>query len=310
LYNKYKAFGLVIDSPMHLPEAAEADKDATPDVVVTMGVVGEGLPKDNRFDESREKKLWWQAMPNESSTLFNCSEGLFAIKDGREIVIQLYPEADPEKVKIYLLGSAMGAIQTQRGRIPLHGGGVVTDRGAMVVTGGQGAGKSTMTSAFVHQGYRYLTDDVSSVGIEDGQAMVFPAYPQRKLVRDALAPLGYDLESVRIVDSDRDKFAVRDQDNWQRTPVRLAHIIELIPAEFGETVSVAPVTGKDKLGAVLKNLYRFWMHTPTGGIEPFTFKKIVTIAAQAEIYQVRVPRDIENIAGIAQDIADALQIST
>ena len=308
LSDRYLAFGLVVDSPISLPEACPAEPDAVADVAVVCGSVRDDFPKDGYFYEAREKRSWWQSMPEETCTIFNSPVGLFEIRNGDEITVQLYPDADMELVKIYLLGSAMGAIQVQRGRIPVHGGAVASRRGAVIITGGQGAGKSTMTSAFVHNGYQYLTDDVSSVSLDGGQASVIPAYPQRKLVRDACAPLGYDPDNLALVDGSRDKFAVRDRENWRQDPADICAIVELYPKGAGEDISALLVTGHEKLACVTRNLYRMWMHVPDGAIKPEVFKKILTIAAQAEIYRVGVPRDINNIAGIAHDIAEALEI--
>ena len=307
--DRYYAFGLTIDSPIRLPEAAAADDGVAVDVMVTIGGSDINVPDDRYFREAREKRSWWQVAPEENRLVFNCPAGLYEIKDGREIRIQPYPDANEETLKIFLLGTAMGAAQIQRGRMPIHGGAIATNRGAMIVTGGQGAGKSTMTSAFVHNGYRYLTDDVSSVDIIDGQALIIPAYPQRKLVRDAMGPLGYDPEEAVIVDNARDKFAIRDKDNWRREPLKLSLIIELFPVGEGDGVSAQSIAGKDKLGHVAKSLYRGWMHAPSGNLAPQEFKKILTIAAQADICRVGVPRGIDRISDIAGDIASLLDIS-
>ena len=305
---KYTAFGLVIDSSIPLPEAYPAESEATVDVTVTSGTAGEDFPVDSGLVKARENKLWWHGIRDESRMLFNCKSGLFEIRDGSEIIMQLYPDADAEHVKVFLLGSAMGAVQVQRGRIPVHGGAVVTTKGAMIIAGGQGVGKSTMTSAFVHNGFKFLTDDVSSIVIENGRADIIPAYPQRKLLRDACAPLGYNPEDLVQLNDERDKLAVRDRENWQSQPVVLSAIIELYHASGDDRVSVSPVAGRDKLACVMRNLYRRWMHVPGGDIAPVTLKKILTIAAQANIYRVGVPRDIKAITSVVRDIAAALGV--
>ena len=224
---KYLAFGLTIDSPFPLPEALPVKQETSADVTVAIGTATEDFAADDEFSYARENRTWWHSEMTHSRTLFNCKSGLFDIRGGSEIIIQLYPDADMENVKIFLLGSAMGAVQAQRGRIPIHGGAVATKNGAVIITGNQSAGKSTMTSAFVYNGYKYLTDDVSSISIEDGRVRIIPAFPQRKLVRDACAPLGYDPDDLILVDSERDKLAIRDRDNWQDEPIVLSAIIEL-----------------------------------------------------------------------------------
>lgn len=306
---KYLVFGLVVDTPISLPEAYPAEPRASADVVINIGAVSDDFPKDELYYQSRRGRLWWQAMPEGGRVLFNCLSGLYDVRGGNSITIQLYPGADMEQAKIFLLGTAMGAIQAQRGRIPLHGGAVYTSRGALIVSGVQGSGKSTMASAFVCNGYEYLTDDVSSVSIKDGQAEIVPAYPQRKLARDACAPLGYDAGTLTLVDSKRDKLAVRDQENWRKCPAPLAFIIELHALDGGAGVTVNPIKGHEKLTCVMRNLYRAWMHLPGIKMDPRIFKKILSIAAQAEIYSVGVPRDINGIRQSAHEISCALGLS-
>jgi len=233
--------------------------------------------------------------------------GLYDIRNGNEIIIQLYPDTEEETAKIFLLGSAMGAIQIQHGRIPLHGGAIETSNGAMIITGGQGSGKSTMTSAFVHNGYKYITDDVSSISIENGQSYIIPAYPQRKLVRDSCVPLGFNPADLILVDSDRDKLAVRDRENWQSEPVKLSAIIELHPLPKEGSVFVEPVNGHPRFDYVINSLYRSWMHLSGGKLDPNDIKKLLMIASQTNMYRVHVPRDINKIASIAQCVATALE---
>jgi len=308
LHGKYKVFGLVIESPIPLPEALPVEPDTRTDVKVTLVSSIDGISIDEDFIQARENRGWWQMVMPDSRILLNCSAGIYDIQDGVNIYINLYPDANEELIKIYLLGSVMGAIQIQRGRIPLHGGAVVTANGAMLITGEQGSGKSTMTSAFVHNGYKYITDDVSSVTIENERAMIVPAYPQRKLVRDACHPLGYDPEKLIMVDSMRDKFAIRDRINWQSEPVKLSLVIELCPTDRKNKITIEPVTGHQRIDYMRRILYRAWMHlSAEKALPPAVFKKILVIASQAGMYRVNVPRDIDRITSVAKDIITSLE---
>ena len=308
LRGKYKVFGLVIDTPVLLPEAMPVEPDTKADVKVTLVSSIDGLSIDEDFNYARETRTWWFTVMPDCRTLFNCSAGLFEIKGGVEVNIFLYPDAEEETIKIFLLGSAMGAIQIQRGRIPIHGGAVVTKNGAMIITGKQGSGKSTMTSAFVHNGYKYITDDVSSIIIDNEQAFIIPAYPQRKLVRDACDPLGFEPDNLIQVDIERDKFAVRDKINWQSEPVILSSIIELYPGTYDDKITAELVTGRDKLNCVTGSLYRSWMHlSAENALQPTDIQNILKIASQADIFRIKVPRNIAGITSIAKDIAEIVR---
>ena len=48
----------------------------------------------------------------------------YCIEDGRKITVSPLAGADPEKVRVYLLGTCMGALLMIRGMLPLHGSAV------------------------------------------------------------------------------------------------------------------------------------------------------------------------------------------
>ena len=301
----YRAFGLTIDSPVHLPEALPVTGEAS-DVEIVLGPIdaAELAPEDREGLSGK----WWQAVPSEERLLFGCTAGIYEITCGNKITIDLELEATPEMIRLFLLGSALGAIQIQRGRIPIHGGAVVSRGRAVIITGRQGSGKSTMTSALVGNGFKYLSDDVSSVELEGDAITVNPAYPQRKLVRDACVQLGYDPETLPVVDADRDKFAIRDREGWHDSPVSGGMILELVPVKEGEPLRSEPINGHARLIFIMSNLYRFQMHTSGGQMPLHVLKKILTIAAGFEICRVYVPRGIDRLAAIAAELAEELAL--
>jgi hypothetical protein len=48
------------------------------------------------------------------------------VEEGKNISIEPLPGSSPDKVRLFLLGSTMGALLYQRGFIPLHGSAVET----------------------------------------------------------------------------------------------------------------------------------------------------------------------------------------
>jgi len=301
----YKAFGLIIDSPIYLPEMLPVE-DALPDVEIVLGSVdaSEYAPKDKQ----QLAWKWWQAVPSEDRLLFGCYAGTYDISGGTKITIDLEPGAMPEIIRLFLLGSGLGAIQIQRGRIPIHGGAIVAGGKAVIITGRQGAGKSTMTSSLVHNGFKYLTDDVSSAELDGASIHVYPAYPQRKLVRDACIQLGYDPVTLPVVDAERDKFAIRDREAWHEQAVPAGMIVELVPVDEGEPMRSEAFVGHERLGFIMRNLYRDWMHMKNGALPPSEFKKILTIAAGVDMRRIYVPRGINRLSSLALELADELNL--
>ena len=306
--HKYKIYGLVVESPVSLGGAVPAEAGEETDVAVRFENIETSADGNESLYKTRNERRSWRMAYDARRMSFNCPAGFFKITDGSEIIIDPYGDADGEQLKMFLMGSAMGAALVQRGRIPLHGGAVAGKDGAVIISGAQGAGKSTMTSAFVENGFKYLSDDVSPVEITGGEASVIPAYPQRKLAGDMLATFGRAPEDLIIIDKKRNKYAVRDPANWRAEPLELSTLIELSPAPVESKVEAERIIGADKLKFVTRNLYRAWMHTPEGDMPPEMFKKILIVAAQAEIYRVRVPRRTDIIKETAGEIASVLKI--
>ena len=59
----------------------------------------------------------------------------YCIEDGRKITVSPLAGADPEKVRVYLLGTCMGALLMIRNTLPLHGSAVEIDGKAYAFLG-------------------------------------------------------------------------------------------------------------------------------------------------------------------------------
>jgi energy-coupling factor transporter ATP-binding protein EcfA2 len=297
----YKAFGLVIESPFELPEASRAGPGAATDITVSLGFVdlsGLDVPESG----------WWASSPSPDRLLFRSPAGIFEVRGGARITIDPDPGSPPEKLRLFLMGSALGAAQVQRGRIPVHGGAVYLQGGAVVITGRQGAGKSTMTSALVRLGLPYLSDDVCSVELAAEGPLLHPAYPQRKLERGACLTLGHDPAALPVADAERDKFAIRDSANWHGSPALFKMLVELVPVPEAEdparvNLRAEEINGHARLMLLTRSLYRPHMHMKDGRIPPHEVKKLLTIAAAVRMYRVFVPRNTGNILKYAGELA-------
>jgi len=88
----------------------------------------------------------------------------------------------PADVRLFLLGSAIGALMHQRGLLVLHGSTVKVGDECVVFLGSSGVGKSTLATQLRHRGYACLGDDVCAISIgEDGVPYAAPAYPPASL---------------------------------------------------------------------------------------------------------------------------------
>ncbi len=299
----YKLFSLYVDSCIHLPETKKIEREMPPDVTV------EYRPIVSKMRPNREEppQLFGFMPLSETCMQFSSVAGLYEISNGNHIAIDTVKGATEEQIRLFLLGTSMGILQTQRGWLPLHGGAVVVNGKAAMITGQAGAGKSTITSALVGQGLPYLTDDVSTVIQKNDDFYILPSYPQRKLVRDACVKLGYHPESLPVVDPIRDKFAIRDAENWHNTPAPFSVIVRLVSASEDANVTARILSAKESIDLIVESLYRDFLQKKNGVYPPEMLKQFLILASKLTLLEVSVPRNIEKLEGSAKALSDILK---
>jgi len=176
----YQVFGLRIQSEIPLPELFPADWEGPPDVTIRHGIVP--LSGLSSGIEAQGAAL----------ILSVPDVGRFRIEAGREIIADPDPGTPERNFRLFLLGSAFGALLHQRGLLPLHANAIEIDGRAVAFLGESGAGKSTLAAWFLDHGHRVVADDVTVVGFEAGQAIAVPGLPRLRLWSDALRATGRD----------------------------------------------------------------------------------------------------------------------
>jgi hypothetical protein len=157
----------------------------------------------------------------------------YRVRHGREILVAGAPGASPQDVRIFLLGSALGALFHQRGMLGLHASVVCTARGAVAFCGRTKAGKSTLAAWLCRRGYQFVADDLCRVEcVSGGSTVVYPSTPRLKLWRDALAAMQQDHASLERDYRRADKFHVATDPVDVRMPIPLCAIYLLEWADF------------------------------------------------------------------------------
>ena len=248
----YRVFGLTVASEYELPELEMIDPPGQSDVRIVLGQTPLELPG------AMVCHIHLQIAP-QSLLLKVRVAGDFWVRNGNEIILNPLPEASPENVRLFLLGSAFGAVLHQRGILPIHGSALVYQGQAFILTGVTGAGKSTLAAALVRKGCKLLTDDVAAVTFDRaGTPWVQPAYPQQKLWRDSAAAMELSTGRLIRVMADMEKFAVPANGRYYGEAATLTSIFHLIKPADDESgkLSLEPVRGVDKLPLILHNVYR------------------------------------------------------
>lgn len=176
----YRVFGLTVRSELELPELFAADSNAPVDVWITIGAVdGEGLDGGLHAGE-------------DGLVLVIPEVARFRITGGTSVMVDPMHGVPPRNVRLFLLGSAFGALLHQRGLLPLHANAVEIDGKAVAFMGPSGAGKSTLAAWFHDNGFRVIADDVCVVGFGDERPFAAPGLPRLRLWAEALELMGGD----------------------------------------------------------------------------------------------------------------------
>lgn len=234
----YRAFGLTIQSEFELPElVVQTPADREPDVVIHRG----GVPRHTP-----------QITLDEEVALQHPAAG-FLIRQGREVIAEVRPGADPAVVRALLFGRVMAFVFRQRGWLPLHASGVLIDNQCILFLGSVRAGKSTTAAAFHRQGYLVVTDDVAPARIDaDGRCILQSAWSYVRLHADAAAVLS-DRDFVADLRDGKRCYNLDSREGGGLYPVRCAYAIE-----FGDSIAAEPV---DRIRAIpLLSRYCFVRH--------------------------------------------------
>ena len=176
----------------------------------------------------------------------------FLVQDGKEIFIDPVPNIDEDSIRVFLLGSALGALLFQRGHLVLHGNGIQVDGKCLVCVGPSGAGKSTLAAAFRQRGYSLLADDVVPV---DAQCRAIPGFPRIKLWQDTADKLGIETQSLRRIRPDMEKFnfPLTEQDPLEPLPIRWVYILG---SHQQPTIESTLIKGMRRFQPLYRNTYR------------------------------------------------------
>ena len=213
----------------------------------------------------------------------------YRVTNGNLIEFEPCENADPYLLRVFLMCSCLGFIMIQRDIVAIHGGTIVIDNKAIILTGNRGAGKSTLTTGLRLKGYPFISDDVAAIEIKDNIPMVKHGFPYQKLCSSAMDKLGYDKEKYFSFMSDTEiKYLVNAHDDFIYEDTRLFALCELSVGDV-EEVQIEEIKGSEKLNKLITNRYRVEFVQAMGGISPIAFKILLQIAKNIKFYKIIRP---------------------
>ena len=241
---RYRLFGLSVQSEIELPELVAEPADSTPDVRIALG----------RIDTAPDAEAGLH-IDGDEALLVIPPAGRFLTRSGREMLVEPAAGVSPRNLRLYLLGSAFGAILHQRGLLPLHANAVIVEGRAIGFMGHPGAGKSTLAAWFHDRGFDVLADDVCVVTTgPDGIPLAHPGIPRLRLWREALEAGGRDASAYERSFDDMDKYTVPTDLERVLPAVPLSHLYLLEKAEGSP--SIDRLEGSAAVEAMIANTYR------------------------------------------------------
>lgn len=279
----YRAFGMTIRSEIPLPE----------------------LPADNRPHQEAELTVTLEPLetPPEQNgppgTLYPVAEGeyrmdveavgSYLVQGGRRIAIAPFPGVRPEVVRLFLLGTALGAVLHQRSGLALHASAVDIEGQAVLLMGDSGVGKSTTVAALVQRGYTLLADDVTYLVQQSGRTMVHQGVQRVKLWQESAEALGIAPASLTEVHPDFPSRRSMATPGGTLGSLPLGAIFLLTPGE-SQNIALQRLAGAESLSALLQNTYRPTLaHQLCGAASHIG--KISTVAREATICKLHRPAE-------------------
>ena len=246
----YTAYNLSISSEIVCPQLTQITEPPNGvDVHIRYGQVPEAL------EDAVASGVLYQAKPDHF--LLRLDEiGAFWVRNGDEIIIEPAPDATDDEVRLFLFGSAFGALLHQRGLFVLHASAIEINKGAVLFVGPSGNGKSTTAAAFHRRRYRVLADDVCALTLDEtDRPVVIPAFPQIKIWSDTAKQLEQETEKLPKVRPQLEKYALRIHADFPTDPLPLYAIYHLTTHNKPE-FELKPMEDADKFRVLLNNTYR------------------------------------------------------
>jgi hypothetical protein len=281
----YHLYGLDIDSELEIPEL-RSTRARSSDLSIRFGEIEDELPGAIR------PVRWLQHAGNEC-LMTVAGVGRFLIREGREIIIDRRVDRSRDRgqgapisdVRLYVLGSAFGALLHQRGELPMHVSAVDSGSGVWAFTGPSGAGKSTMAAWFHRSmGWPIISDDVSVIRPSDPGPILYPGPRKLKLWSDAIDHLGCRDADLRRDLSNTEKYQLfLDEQDCPRA----SRLKALIVLERGEQEPVLErLTGIEAFRVCRRSVYRPLFETCFRKRSDF-IRDVVDLANRIEVYRFR-----------------------
>ena len=307
----YRIFGLTIESSIEIPGLTQATsgsktKERT-DVRIELGEV------PLQLENPEVKGACYDAGPGRFLLKVK-GIARFLVKDGKEIVIHLFPDVSLDDMRVFLLDPVLGALLHQREMLPMQAAAVAVEDGCVLVCGPPASGKTTVVRALIKRGYPLIADGICVLRIDTGQnnggqtsaVALAPGLSQQKIWRDSMKELGEDINSYSPVRSGLKKYSVPANECVVREdrPLPLKKIFVLTPYNHRH-VRLTTLSGMERFEALNLNVYKA-SFVVDGKTRAVYFKTLGQTANTVPV--IRAERPVKPF--LLNELADALELES
>jgi hypothetical protein len=274
----YSAYGLTIRSDIDLPALLQVEASS-----IDIDISAADIPADAG---GKTKFRNWEAEPGRYLGHF-FGVGIVLVTGGDTIHYDREADVDDSQIVSVLMGTGLAAALMQREILPIHSCSVLTDKGAVLVMGRSGAGKSTILGGLQALELPMLADDVTAlVHDTNGQPIAIPGFPAIRLWEDSLTSLGHNSEGLPQVRSDINKYYLPITDfHPEPTPIRA---IVHLTASNEETVLIEEVAPGERVEILSRFIFR--KNFIDGlGLRRFAFEQVAKTVDQVTMLRVTRP---------------------
>lgn len=295
MMQNYQIYNLNISSDILLPELQKSEKDRskTVDVTIKSGLVpATGLENAKvlrPFLQTTQDQLW----------LTVPSVARFLVRRGREIIYQPLEDTDEDSIRVFMLGSCVGALLFQRGFLVLHGNAFDVDGQCIMCVGQSGAGKSTLAAEMMRRGHRIIADDVCPI---DPAGNAIPGMPRIKLWQDSADKLGVDTSELKRIRPLLEKFNYPLGESYCDSPLSIKSIY-ILNSHNEAGFELERINGMDKFEPLKQNTYRYG-YLKGMNLSQRHLKQCSQLASKIQLSRIYRPKGSFQLEELADFILD------
>ena len=204
--------------------------------------------------------------------------------------------ADPIRRETRLWGVPASLCFTQRGDLSLHAAAVDVGGKALLLAAPGRFGKTTLASAFLAQGHRLLSEDLSCCRLR-GPLSVLPGPALLRVRPDVYERIALPHTRVAARDPERVYLLLDEEVRGDASPVPLAGLVLL---RIGPQLRVKRVDA----ARCLQDLWVLSFNLPTDADRKRSFEALTGLAARVPVWELERPLEFDLLPRVVDHIVD------